>query len=107
MRTEMKLRRYLSLILVMVMMCTMVFSSCSNGNEGTTETTSAVTNESTETTETTETEETVVITDVMIGETIEAEYASDFSVSRVFSNDNIKQIHRGADFGLLLFFALF
>lgn len=168
----MKLRRYLSLILVMVMMCTMVFSSCSNGNEGTTETTkttettSAVTNESTETTETTkidttelettesetteietsenetsktettekettktettkaettetettetettetettetettetettetettETEEPVVITDVMIGETIEAEYASDFSVSRVFSNDMVVQ----------------
>ena len=135
----MKLRRYLSLILVMVMMCTMVFSSCSNGNEGTTETTSAVTNESIETTETTkidttelettesettgiettettetntskaemtetettetettetettETEETVVITDVMIGETIEAEYASDFSVSRVFSNDMVVQ----------------
>lgn len=183
-RTEMKLRRYLSLILVMVMMCTPVFSSCSNGNEGTTETsetTSAVTNESTETTETkkiettmsetteiettesetsktettetettetntsktemtetettetntskaettetettetettetetteteitetettetettetetTETEETVVITDVMIGETIEAEYASDFSVSRVFSDDMVVQ----------------
>ena len=34
----MKLRRYLSLILVMVMMCTLVFSSCSNGNEGTSET---------------------------------------------------------------------
>lgn len=46
----------------------------------------------TETEKATETEEeTEVITDVMIGATIEAEYASNFSVSRVFSNDMVVQ----------------
>ena len=37
------------------------------------------------------TEETTVITDSMIGDVFEAEYAADFSVSRVFSNDMIVQ----------------
>ena len=36
-------------------------------------------------------EETTVITDVMIGETLEAEYAADFTVARVFSNDMVVQ----------------
>ena len=54
----------------------------------TTEVTTAETTE--ETTEETE-EETEVITDVMVGETIEAEYAADFSVSRVFSDNMVVQ----------------
>ena len=46
----------------------------------------------TETESETETEEeTEVITDVMIGETIDAEYAESFTVSRVFSDDMIVQ----------------
>lgn len=36
-------------------------------------------------------EETTVITDVMIGDTIEAEYAADFSVAKVFSSDMVVQ----------------
>lgn len=42
-------------------------------------------------TETETEEETVLITDVMTGETIEAEYAADFSVSRVFSDNMVVQ----------------
>ncbi len=45
----------------------------------------------TEIEETTTEETTALITDVMIGETIEAEPAADFSVSRVFSNDMVVQ----------------
>ena len=41
--------------------------------------------------ETTVTEETTVMTDVMIGETIDAEYASDFSVAKIFSDDMVVQ----------------
>ena len=56
-----------------------------------TESTSIETDESTSI-ETDETpDESEKITDVMIGETIEAEYASDFSVSRVFSDDMVVQ----------------
>ena len=36
-------------------------------------------------------EETDGITDVMIGETLEAEYASEFTISRVFANDMVVQ----------------
>ena len=54
--------------------------------------TEAETETETDTVTDTETEEeTILITDVMIGETIEAEYAADFSVSRVFSNDMVVQ----------------
>lgn len=63
------------------------------------ESTEVTTNTEEETTETesiteseTETkEETTVITDVMIGETLEAEYAADFSVAKIFSNDMVVQ----------------
>ena len=61
---------------------------------GTATETETITDTETETATETETEteeETVVITDVMIGETIEAEYAADFSVSRVFSDDMVVQ----------------
>ena len=37
------------------------------------------------------TEETEMITDVMIGETLDAEYASNFTVAKIFSNDMVVQ----------------
>ena len=46
--------------------------------------------EDTETEEST-TEETEMITDVMIGETLDAEYASNFTVAKIFSNDMVVQ----------------
>ncbi len=65
-------------------------ATTSKTDETTTEENEETTTEENEETTTME-ETTTVITDVMIGETIEAEYAADFSVSRVFSNDMVVQ----------------
>lgn len=54
--------------------------------ETTAETSESTSEESSEETETTE-----IITDVAIGDTIEAEYAADFTVAKVFSNDMVVQ----------------
>lgn len=72
-------------------------ASTDNTAETATDTTAETTADTTAETTVTETEEeeteeeTEVITDVMIGDTIEAEYAADFSVSRVFSDNMVVQ----------------
>ena len=60
-----------------------------SSSENASEETNEITTEEDE--ETTMEETTTVITDAMIGDTFEAEYAADFSVSRVFSNDMVVQ----------------
>ncbi len=112
----MKISRIFTAILALTMILPLVFASCVNpgtGNEenesesstdnvnepdseDSSETTSDIKNDnSSEESEMTTTEEieetTEEITDVMIGDTIEAEPAADFSVSRVFSNDMVVQ----------------
>ncbi len=63
------------------------YSEETSSEEASSETTIA-----TETETVTETEEeTTVITDVMIGETLDAEYAADFTVAKIFSNDMVVQ----------------
>ena len=62
----------------------------------TTENTTEAVDETTETTETEEdttetTEDSSEITDVVIGDTLEAEYAADFSVAKIFSDDMVVQ----------------
>lgn len=68
-------------------------TTAETATDTTAETTADTTAETTVTeTEEEETEEeTEMITDVMIGEEIEAEYAADFSVSRVFSDNMVVQ----------------
>ena len=79
-------------------------TACNNDstdtNDSTTDTADTTTVASTDTTEETETtEETTMleettaeaITDVMIGDVLDADYAADFSVSNVFSNDMVVQ----------------
>ena len=112
----MKINRILTAILALTMILPLVFASCVNPGTGNEESESESSAESTskpdgedsseaasetnndsskeesETTTTEKIEETAEeITDVMIGDTIEAEPAADFSVSRVFSNDMVVQ----------------
>ena len=101
----MKVKRILASLLALVMTCGAFFTSCttppeendpseessdmsdeSSSKENTEE--SSLLNE--ETSSETE-EETTMITDVMIGETLEAEYAADFSVAKIFSSDMVVQ----------------
>ena len=110
-------KRFLSAFLAALMLCGILLTSCTQIPEETEQESSSLT-ESTEkeqnttgesssenggateggTTEynseeaSSETEEeTTVITDVMIGETLEAEYAADFSVAKIFSSDMVVQ----------------
>ena len=95
----MKRLRTIAVLLLFAMLITLPVSCKSSDTEtekssenSTESATQTETHTETETNDTIETEEeTIVITDVMIGETLEAEYAADFSVSRVFSNDMVVQ----------------
>ncbi|MBQ8407471.1 MAG: hypothetical protein IJY39_01260 [Clostridia bacterium] len=99
----MKSKRLIAIFLLLAMLPTMLLACGGEQTEtdaGTLEETEKVTEtqkqteateESTTETETETEEETIVITDVMIGETLEAEYAADFTVSRVFANDMVVQ----------------
>ena len=98
----MRLYRVLAVILVLILFGSTVLTAC-EGSSGKDEThsTQASTTDSSSTNEesssnceenTTESEEeTTVITDVMIGEILEAEPAADFTVSRVFSDCMVVQ----------------
>lgn len=98
----MKIKRFITAILLFTMLLTML-SACGGDSSETDVTTSGTTESVTEKQNQTETdseeitveteteEETIVITDVMVGETLEAEYAADFSVSKIFSDDMVVQ----------------
>ena len=105
----MRLYRVLAVILVLILFGSTVLTACegSSGKDETHSTQASTTDSSSENGEgsstneesssnceenTTESEEeTTVITDVMIGETLEAEPAADFTVSRVFSDYMVVQ----------------
>ena len=105
----MRLYRVLAVILVLILFGSTVLTACegSSGKDETQSTQASTTDSSSENEEgsstneessskceenTTESEEeTTVITDVMIGETLEAEPAADFTVSRVFSDYMVVQ----------------
>ena len=96
----MKILRILSAFLALLMLCTVALAACTqpgetpSGEETTVDETTAETTDTSsgddETTEESE-EETTVIVDVMIGDTLEAEPAADFTVSKVFSDYMVVQ----------------
>ena len=93
-------KRFLPIFLALLMLCSVALTACTppeddpSGNETTVDqTTSETTEGSSEEDATTEKseEETTVIVDVMIGETLNAEPAADFTVSKVFSDYMVVQ----------------
>jgi hypothetical protein len=93
---KMAARRFLSVFLALLMLCSMAFTACTpsvedSEDDETTLDETTIDGSSSETTEDSSEEETTVIVDVMIGETLDAEPAADFTVSKVFSDYMVVQ----------------